>query len=108
MRLGQRLGRLLVGILLIGSAEACGGRPDATAIAGSWQWFTGYRVEIDTNGDVRVGPVVGDWASEDTAGRRYRIDWYNGYVDQLTLSGDDNTLDGFNQYDAQVTAWRAH
>jgi hypothetical protein len=86
----------------------CGSGPSGGEIAGTWIWFDTPTVYIDPGGDLRAPgtSVLGRWASVDAHAALYQLDWYNGFVDRLTLSADGNHLDGSNQYGTHVTADR--
>lgn len=81
-------------------------------IIGKWRWFNGLIVEI-TSGEIVAkdnrGNMVnsGSWRVLDATKRKFEVKWRGGdWVDTLTLSPDNNSLEGTNQRNERVSANR--
>jgi len=80
-------------------------------IIGRWRWFNGLIVEITGGGMVAKdsrGNMVdsGSWRVLDASKRRFEMKWRAGWTDTLTLSPDNNSLEGTNQANGHVSANR--
>jgi hypothetical protein len=80
-------------------------------ITGKWRWFNGLIVEITGGGMVAKdsrGNMVdsGSWRVIDASKRKFEMKWRAGWTDTLTLSPDNNSLEGTNQANGHVSAKR--
>ena len=87
------------------------GKPPIELIIGKWRWFNGLIVEITGEGMVAKdsrGNMVdsGGWRVIDASKRKYEMRWRAGWTDTLTLSLDNNSLEGTNQVNGRVSANR--
>jgi hypothetical protein len=73
-------------------------------ILGCWQWFNNVPVTIHPDGRLVAGPFTAHW--QRAGGRAYHFTWPEA-VDAVTLSGDQNSLNGGNQYGFPMSATRA-
>lgn len=114
----KRWALVLLAMVMVG-AVGCGGggggssTPDDTALVGTWSWFNGGTVYFEADGTARgyMGAEQIDsctWKLMDAADRWYQLTWQSGWVDQLTLSADGNSLAGYNQAGNYVTGERLY
>ncbi len=83
-------------LVLNGSGNINGGKVNSSAIVGKWKWFTDVIVTIYSNGKVSWSKGTGMWKKNiNGSAYEYVINWDNGYVDRLNLTGQ--TLKGVNQ-----------
>jgi hypothetical protein len=87
------------------------GKPPTELITGKWRWFNGLIVEITGGGMVAKdsrGNMVdsGSWRVIDASKRKFEMKWRAGWTDTLTLSPDNNSLEGTNQANGHVSAKR--
>ena len=79
------------------------------SVVGTWSWFNGHTVVFHQDGtiDCSYNGVIdntGTWELTDASSRQYIIHWQvGGWIDQLTLSSDGNSLDGYNREGTHVT-----
>jgi hypothetical protein len=66
-------------------------------IVGCYQWFNNGAVVIRANGTMQGGPFPGRWKLVNAATRAYTFTWPQA-VDTVTISADQKTLSGGNQY----------
>jgi uncharacterized caspase-like protein len=62
-------------------------------ISGSWHWFNGGTVVINSNGTTVPNGVSANWSCVDGT---YVFKWSHGYTDRLSLSPTGNRLHGKN------------
>jgi hypothetical protein len=79
------------------------GLSDRDPIIGCWQWFNNVPVTINPDGRLVAGPFTARW--QHARGRSYRFTWPEA-VDAVTMSGDENSLSGGNQYGFPLSAVR--
>ena len=81
-------------------------------VTGKWRWFNGLIVEITAGVMVAKdsrGNMVdsGSWRVLDVSKRKFEMRWGSGnWIDTLTLSPDNNSLEGTNQINGHVSAKR--
>ena len=85
---------------------------DPKVIAGKWKWVSGQELEIFANGTSKTwlnGVQInsGTWVCNDKVLQSYtfRLD-QGGWVDQVTLSADYNTISGKNQQGSVLSGTR--
>jgi hypothetical protein len=83
-----------------------GGVGDCSSVEGSWRWFNGKTVVLQSGGVLECEDDKGSWTLTDAPGRRYLLNWGSGWVDDLRLSADGRSLDGTNQEGTQVSGGR--
>ena len=54
-------------------------------IAGTWEWHNGATVVITADGRIDAGAVRGKWSLIEPSSRKYRLQWYNGFTDLMSL-----------------------
>jgi len=91
--------------------KAVEGKPPTELITGEWRWFNGLIVEITGGGMVAKdsrGNMAdsGSWRVIDASKRKFEMKWRAGWTDTLTLSPDNNSLEGTNQTGGHVSAKR--
>lgn len=68
-------------------------------LAGTWRWYNGVVVAIQSDGSFFVGNVNGHWSG---SGASYSLTWPKP-VDTLTLSADRTRVDGGNQFGIHIS-----
>lgn len=68
-------------------------------IAGTWRWYNGVVVVIQSDGTFTAGTVTGRWRG---SGLSYSLTWPNP-VDTVKLSSDHTRVDGANQYGVHIS-----
>ena len=82
------------------SATRLAGGP---GLPGTWRWYNGVVVAIQTDGSFAAGNVSGHWRG---AGFSYSLTWPKP-VDTVTLSSDHNRIDGHNQFGIHISGTRS-
>lgn len=72
--------------------------PAPPVFDGCYHWFNGGQVVLHTDHTVAAGPFTGKWQVVSTAQRTFSITWSQPGVSTVTLSADQKTLSGGNQY----------
>jgi TIR domain len=72
-------------------------KPRADAIVGCYQWFNNAPVEIRSDGTIFGGGFTGHWRLVNSARRAYTFTWPEA-IDTVTISPDQRSLSGANQY----------
>jgi TIR domain len=72
--------------------------PTTDPIVGCYQWFNNAPVVIRADRTLTGGPFTGHWRVVDAARRSYTFTWPEAVVDTITISPDQRTLSGGNQY----------
>lgn len=67
------------------------------SIVGCYQWFNNQPVVIHADGTLTGGPFTAHWRLMSAARREYAITWPEA-TDTVTLSADQQSLSGGNQY----------
>ena len=95
---------------LAGQTKAREYQEVCTAIVGEWDWVFGVFVIISADGNLVARALIsntGQWECIDPAQRKFALHWnLGGWVDTMTLSEDNNTLDGTNNIGLRVQGWR--
>ena len=74
-------------------------------IVGCYLWFNNARVVIYPNGTMVGGPFTGHWQRVGAEQRSYTFTWPEA-VDTVTISPDQKSLKGSNQYGYSTSATR--
>jgi hypothetical protein len=77
----------------------------ADPIVGCYHWFNNGQVVIHSNGTIVGGPFTGHWRRVSAAQRTYQFDWPRA-IDTVTISADQRSLGGMNQYQYPISATR--
>ena len=92
-------GTHVAGRRILSTGGSCG----VQGIVGTWSWFNGGTVTINSDGTINSGT----WEQTDAQKQSYTLNWNNGqYIDKLNLSADCNSLAGYNQDGTYVTGQR--
>ena len=75
-------------------------------IAGTWEWHNGATVVITADGRIDAGGVKGKWSLIEPSSRKYRLKWYNGFTDLMSLVNGGKKLDGKNTGGSDVWGLR--
>jgi hypothetical protein len=75
-------------------------------IVGCYQWFNNAPVVIHGNGTMVAGPFTARWRRVNAAAHSYTFTWPEA-TDVVTLSPDQRTLGGANQYGFPTSGTRA-
>jgi hypothetical protein len=74
-------------------------------IVGCYQWFNNSQVVIHADGTVTAGPFTARWRLVDAQRRAYTFTW-PVMVETLTVSADQRTMSGGNQYGYPISGGR--
>ena len=74
-------------------------------IVGCYHWFNNGTVVIRANGTMTGGPFPGHWRRVSAAGREYTFSWPTTLF-SVTVSADERSLSGMNQYQYPLSATR--
>jgi hypothetical protein len=80
--------------------------PGDDPIMGCYQWFNGGGVVVRPDHTVVGGPFTASWQLLDAAQRTYLLTWQQPGVSRVTISADQRSLAGGNQYGGKDTATR--
>jgi hypothetical protein len=80
-------------------------KADVDAIVGCYQWFNNAPVVIRTDGTMLGGPFTGRWRLVSAAQHAYTFTWPEA-TDTVTISSDQRSLSGGNQYGYPVSGTR--
>jgi hypothetical protein len=72
--------------------------PTSDPIVGCYQWFNNAPVVIRADRTITGGPFTGHWHVLDAARHSYTFAWPEAVVDTITISSDQHSLSGGNQY----------
>ena len=88
-------------------APAPGPSPATAAdpIVGCYHWFNNGSVVIHSNGIIMGGPFTGHWRLISSARRAYTFTWPEA-IDTVTISPNQRSLSGANQYGYPISATR--
>jgi Domain of unknown function (DUF4189) len=78
----------------------------ANTFAGCYRWSNGGEVVIQPNHTAVAGPFSGTWALANTSQRTYTVTWSQAVVSKVTISADQRSLRGGNQYGGIDSATR--
>jgi hypothetical protein len=79
--------------------------PGGDAIVGCYQWFNNVPVVIHADHTMVAGPYTANWRQMSTARRAYTFTWPEA-TDTVTISLDQGSLSGANQYGFPATGTR--
>lgn len=77
----------------------------ADPIVGCYQWFNNSPVEIRADGTLTGGPFIGHWRLVNAEQRAYTFTW-PVMVETLTVSPDQRSMSGGNQYGYPISGTR--
>jgi hypothetical protein len=72
--------------------------PSSDPIVGCYQWFNNASVVVRADRTITGGPFTGHWRVADAARHSYIFAWPEAVVDTITISPDQRSLSGGNQY----------
>ena len=75
-------------------------------IVGCYHWFNNGSVIIHSNGIIQGGPFTGHWRLVSAAQRTYTFTWPEA-VDTVTISADQRSMSGMNQYGYPIAGTRS-
>ena len=73
-------------------------QPVSDPIVGCYQWFNNAPVVIRADRTITGGPFTGRWRVIDAARHSYTFAWPEAVLDTITISPDQRSLSGGNQY----------
>ena len=80
------------------------------AIIGDWDWLLGSTTIFTADGKMKnlaLIPNQGTWECTDPSQRLFTLHWeIGGWVDNATLSSDNNTIDAVNNIGIRFQGWR--
>ena len=85
------------------TSSGVNGRVDP--IVGCYQWFNNTPVKIRADGTVTGGPFTAHWRLVDAERRAYTFTW-PVMIETLTVSPDQRTMSGGNQYGYPISGGR--
>jgi TIR domain len=80
--------------------------PIPDPIVGCYQWFNNAPVVVRADHTLTGGPFTGHWRVADAARHSYTLAWPEAVVDTITISPDQRSLSGANQYGYPVSGTR--
>jgi hypothetical protein len=80
--------------------------PASDPIVGCYQWFNNAPVIIRADSTITGGPFTGHWRVIDASRHTYTFVWPEAVVDTITISPEQHTLSGGNQYGYSTSATR--
>jgi len=81
------------------------GTTAADPIVGCYHWFNNGSVVIHANGVIMGGPFTGHWRLVSAAQRKYTFTWPEA-IDTITITPNQRSLSGSNQYGYPIAATR--
>jgi len=85
--------------------RAAGENANVDPIVGCYQWFNNTPVVVHADGTVTGGPFTARWRLVDAQRRAYTFTW-PVMVETLTVSADQRTMSGGNQYGYPISGGR--
>ncbi|MGA7839268.1 MAG: toll/interleukin-1 receptor domain-containing protein [Candidatus Acidiferrales bacterium] len=85
--------------------RAAAGNANVDPLVGCYQWFNNSQVVIRADGTVTAGPFTARWRLVDAQKRAYTFTW-PVMVETLTVSPDQRTMSGGNQYGYPISGGR--
>jgi len=80
------------------------------ALVGEWDWSFDIFVTINADGNMQSRALIpnhGTWECTDPMQRKFTLNWVvGGWVENITMSTDGNTLDIINNISFHYQAWR--
>lgn len=80
--------------------------PTSDPIVGCYRWFNNASVVVRADRTITGGPFTGHWRVADAARHTYTLAWPEAVVDTITISPDQRSLSGANQYGYPVSGTR--
>jgi tetratricopeptide (TPR) repeat protein len=81
-----------------------------TALVGEWDWSFDIKVTINADGNMTSRALIpnhGTWECTDPLNGKFTLHWVvGGWVENISMSADGNTLDIRNNIDFRYQAWR--
>jgi hypothetical protein len=77
----------------------------ADPIVGCYHWFNNGSVFIHSNGTILGGPFTGRWRLVNAAQHKYTFTWPEA-IDTVTITANQHSLSGSNQYGYPIAATR--
>jgi hypothetical protein len=87
------------------AAHSAAGNANVDPIVGCYQWFNNSPVQIHADGTVNGGPFTARWRLVDAQRRAYTFTW-PVMVETLTVSADQRSMSGGNQYGYPISGGR--
>ena len=78
--------------------------PQPELLVGVWRWSNGLQIKVDADGSASNGIAAGRWSSGKSS-REFEIEW-PAIEDRITISADEQTLNGVGAIGVQYTARR--
>ena len=95
---------------LSGQTRAREFQDTCAALVGEWDWFLGSSTIVSTDGRLKNIAIIsnhGSWECTDPSQRKFTLNWViGGWVDNVTLSADGNTVEAINNIGIRFKAWR--
>jgi TIR domain len=85
--------------------RSSGSNADADPIVGCYQWANNSQVVFRADGTIGAGPFTGHWRLVDAQRRAYTFTW-PVMIETLTVSPDQRTMSGGNQYGYPISGGR--
>jgi len=93
-----------------GQSRAQEYQDNCAALVGEWDWSFDIFVTINEDGKMQSRALIpnhGTWECTDPSQRKYTLNWVvGGWVENVTMSTDGNTLDIINNISFHYQAWR--
>jgi hypothetical protein len=105
------LAAVVLGVMLLRGAGNSQSTPDLLAtgpdpIVGCYQWSNGAAVVIRPDHTMAAGPFTASWQLTNRSQRAYTFIWSQPVTAKVTLSRDQRSLSGGNQYGFTLSATR--
>jgi len=95
---------------LSGESRAREYQDNCAALVGEWEWAFGITVIVSADSNLQAIALIsnhGTWECTDPSQRKFTLRWVvGGWVDNVTLSADGNTVDGVNNIGFHFKGWR--
>ena len=95
---------------LAGQVKAKEFQETCSALVGEWDWIMGSTTIFNADGTMQnifILPNHGSWECTDPSQRRFVLHWESGgWVDNVTLSTDSNTVDAINNIGVRFQGFR--
>ena len=93
-----------------GQSRAQEYQDNCATLVGEWDWSFDIFVTINEGGKMQSRALIpnhGTWECTDPSQRKYTLNWVvGGWVENVTMSTDGNTLDIINNISFHYQAWR--
>ena len=95
---------------LSGQSRAREFQANCAALVGEWDWVWGTTTIVSADGSLKNLGLIsnhGTMECTDPSQRKFILRWVvGGWVDNVTLSADSNTVEGINNIGFRFQAWR--